>query len=57
MKNNIEKIHLRIDNETKCYVSYNDYKKMKQSYEEILRNKNKNKKYEVGDEVKWCRDI
>ena len=54
MKNNIEKIHLRIDNETKCYVSYNDYKKMKQSYEEILRNKNKNKKYEVGDEVKWC---
>lgn len=54
MKNNIEKIHLRIDNETKCYVSYNDYKKMKQSYEGILRNKNKNKKYEVGDEVKWC---
>ena len=54
MKNNIEKIHLRIDNETKCYVSYNDYKKMKQSYEEILRNKNKNKKYKVGDEVKWC---
>ena len=36
MNNKIKKIHLSIDNETKCYVSYADYKKMKRSYEKKI---------------------
>jgi len=54
MKNKIEKIHLNINNETKCYVLYSDYKKMKQSYEIKIKSlKKDNKKY---DEIEIARD-
>ena len=33
----IEKIHLNIDGKTTCYVKYDDYKKMTQSYEDKLK--------------------
>lgn len=56
MKNKLEKIHLSINNETKCYVSYDDYKKMRKSYKDKLKEKSKmsKKEYKIGDEVKWC---
>lgn len=54
MKNKLEKIHLSIDNETKCYVSYDDYKKMEKSYKDKLKNKSIKEEYKIGDEVKWC---
>lgn len=54
MKNKLEKIHLSIDNETKCYVSYDDYKKMEKSYKDKLKNKSIKEESKIGDEVKWC---
>ena len=52
----IEKIHLNIDGKTTCYVKYDDYKKMTQSYEDKLKQckkeivKNTSK---VGDVVAY----
>ena len=54
--NKIEKIHLNIDNKTTCYVKYDDYKKMIQSYEdkikqckkEVVKNTSK-----IGDVVAY----
>lgn len=54
MKNKIEKIHITINNKCTCYVPYSDYKKMKQSYEDRLKNVTVKKEYKIGDEVKYC---
>ncbi len=50
MKNKLEKIHLNIGNKTKCYVSYDDYKKMEQSYKDKLKKKSI-KTYKKYDEM------
>lgn len=58
MNNKIKKIHLSIDNETKCYVSYADYKKMKQSYEKKIKSlkKDSRKQYKKYDEIELAGD-
>lgn len=58
MKNKLDKIAINQDGLTKHYVLYEDYKKMKQSYESKLKvlQKNTKKTYKKYDEIEIAGD-